>query len=185
MENDLFSEVKETKQEGEQSLHFYYSREHRLQNAPQSVKDFYDGKVKPVKGFKVLFTAQNRYILIALVLFVGFTWIYLGVNRTRTYSKINNISFEQQSFSYESEVFLNIKVFTSGKNKLKSPQKVNAKASFYNIDNQVLEEKELSVMFTGQEENLRTKVSDYDIIKVETLIKIGDEEKTISSSVIR
>ena len=53
-------ETIETREQDENNLEFRYSRSHRLQNAPQNVKDFYSGEYKALKPglFRVFF--QNK-----------------------------------------------------------------------------------------------------------------------------
>lgn len=183
--SDIFPEVQEGKPDGEQPLHFYYNRQKRLENAPQSVKDYYDGKMQPVRGFRVLFQKQNRYILIALIFFVGFTWMYTGFNKTRNYAKIQNLTFELQAFCYDGEVFTNIKVSDKKSKGKGKPQPVSAEVFFINVDNQIIEKTELNMVYGGEEQYLRTKMTDYDIIRVDVIVNLGDEEKELSSFVAR
>ncbi|MCQ2590601.1 MAG: hypothetical protein MJ179_09280 [Treponema sp.] len=183
--SDIFPEANEGKPDGKQPLHFFYNREERIAHAPQIVKDFYDGKMEPVRGIKVLFQKQNRYILIALVLFVAFVWMYTGFNSTRNYVKINNIVLEMQAFSYDGEVYTNIKVKTASGKALEKPEKIDAKVYYVNLDNQPVEVKDASLVYGGGEEYLRTKFTDYDIIRVDAIISVGDIEKELSTAVAR
>lgn len=183
--SDIFPDAKEGKPDGAQPLHFYYNREERLKNAPQSVRDYYEGKMQPVRGFKVLFAKQNRYILIALILFVAFTWMYTGFNKTRNYAKIQNLTFELQAFRYDGEIFTNIKVYDKKGKKVEKPVPVNAHVYFVNVDNQVFEKKELSLLYEGQEDYLRTKITDYDIIRVDVVVNAENESKELSSLVAK
>lgn len=183
--SDIFPEATEGKPDGAQPLHFYYNREERLKNAPQSVRDYYEGKMQPVRGFKVLFAKQNRYILIALILFVAFTWMYTGFNKTRNYAKIQNLTFELQAFRYDGEIFTNIKVYDKKSKKVDKPVSIDAEVFFVNTDNQVFEQKQITGTYNGQEEYLRTKITDYDIIRVDVIINVADESKELSSLVAR
>lgn len=183
--SDIFPEANEGKSEGTQPVHFYYNREERIAHAPQIVQDYYDGKMQPVRGLKVLFNKQNRYILLAIVIFVAFIWMYTGFNKTRNYTKIGNVVFEMQSFCYDGEVYTNIKVKNSKDESIKSPVKINGEVFFINIDNQIIEKKEVSLLYNQGEEYLRTKFTDYDIIRVDAIVSIGDEEKELSTAVAR
>ncbi len=42
--------------EADKKLVFRYNREERIARAPQIVKDYYDGKMKPVRGIRIFFT---------------------------------------------------------------------------------------------------------------------------------
>lgn len=183
--SDIFPDAKEGHQEGDQPVHYYYNREERIAHAPQNVKDYYAGKMNPVRGFRVLFQKQNRYILLALVIFVAFTWMYTGFNKTRNYAKIDNIAIEMQTFSYDGEVYTNIKVKPVKNSTQKKPVKVEGQVYFVNIDNQPVEMQEVSLIYSGEEQYLRTKFSDYDIIRVDAIVTVGEVSKELSSSVSR
>ena len=62
-------------------LKFYYNREERIKKASPQVQEYYRGGMRPVKGFRVLFTGGNKYIFFALIFFVAATWIYTGLNK--------------------------------------------------------------------------------------------------------
>ena len=73
-----FDKIQESRSDDKEELHFFYNREERLKNAPQIVQDYYSGKFKPAKGFfRIMFaTKGNRFLFVALVLFVAFIWGY-------------------------------------------------------------------------------------------------------------
>ena len=81
----MFEDVEEIvpDDEADKKLKFYYNREERIARAPKLVQDYYNGNLKPVRGFRIFLTKQNRYIFFALIFFVGATWIYNGLNKTR------------------------------------------------------------------------------------------------------
>ena len=183
--SDIFPKVEEGRPECEQPLHYFYNREERIAHAPQNVKDYYAGKMQPVRGIKVLFQKQNRYILLALVLFVSFTWMYTGFNKNRNYAKFDDIAVEMQSFSYDGEVYTNIKIKPVKENSIIKPVKIDADVYFVNLDNQPVEKKEVSMMYSKGEEYLRTKYSDYDIIRIDAVVTVGDVSKELSTQVSR
>jgi len=183
--SDIFPEELEGRPEGTQPVHFFYDREERVAHAPQIVKDYYDGKMQPVRGFKVLLQKQNRYILLALVLFVAFIWMYTGFNQTRNYAKINDVVLEMQAFTYDGEVYTNIKIKTANGKTHDKPEKVSASVYFVNLDNQPVEMKDVSVIYNNGEEYLRTKFTDYDIIRVDAIVSVGAVEKELSTAVAR
>lgn len=182
----MFEDVDEGHAEGEEKIVFRYNREERLKSAPQIVRDYYDGKLKPVRGFKVLWVNKsNRFILLALVFFVGFVWIYTALNNTRSSASINNIIFEQTSFGFQEEIYVNIKIHDKKADEKSSPVKITAEVFFINVDNQVAEKKELSLVYRNGEQALTTKATDYDIIRVDTIITAEEKEKELSSAIKR
>ncbi len=182
----MFENVDEGHADGEEKLVFRYNREERLKSAPQIFRDYYDGKMQPVRGFKVLWVNKsNRYILLSLVLFIGFVWVYTAINNTRSTGKINNTLFTQTSFAFQEEIYVNIKVQNKKADEKSPPVKVEAELFFINNDNQVIEKKELSLIYSNGEKSLTTKVTDYDIIRVDTIITAEGKEKELSSAIKR
>ena len=98
----MFEDVEEIKPDDgvEKPLKFFYNREERIARAPKIVQDYYNGELKPVRGFKIFFTKQNRYIFFALIFFIGAAWIYTGLNRTRAGTTLAGINFELTAFSF-------------------------------------------------------------------------------------
>lgn len=187
----MFEDVEEGHLDGEEPVVFRYNREERIKHAPQIVRDYYDGKMNPVRGIKVLWVNKsNRFILLSLVLFVTFAWIYSGVNNTRGYAKVGNVLFQLQSFSYGDEVYVNLKITSKNKNEQNDlektkPVKIDAEFFFINNDNQVIQKEYKSLVYKNGEEYLRTKYTDYDIIRVDVMLNVDGEEKELSSNVKR
>ena len=180
----MFEEVDEGHAQGEEKLVFRYNREERLKNAPQIVRDAYDGKMNPIRGFKVLWVNKsNRYILLSLVIFIGFVWVFTAISGTRSYAKINNLAFELSSFSYEDEVYVTIKANDKKATEKSAPVKIDAEVFFINNDNQIVDKKELSLVYRDGEKTLATKARDYDIIRVDAIIAAFDKEKEVTAAV--
>lgn len=183
----MFEDVEEfVPKEKTNQLHFFYNREERLKNAPENVKAYYRGEMKPVHGVKIFFTKQNRYIFFALIFFVAATWLYTGLNHTRNYSRINNIDCNLQAFLYGDDIYttinfkLNPKVQPSG-----TPQKINASIFAIDADNQISNKQELSDLFADEEITLRTKFTDYEIKRIDVILNIEGSEKELSTIVKR
>ena len=183
----MFEDVEEIKPDdgSEQPLKFYYNREARIARAPQLVQDYYNGKLKPVRGFKIFLTKQNRYIFFALIFFVGATWIYTGLNRTRAGTTMAGINFELSAFSYEEEVYVSLKMKRSTKSKSTAPATVNVEYFIIDPNNQISDKRTDSMIYDEGEQYLRTKFTDYDIIRVDVILNVGDEEKELSAEVKR
>lgn len=184
---DLFNDVDEghSQKEEENKLHFYYNREERIARAPKNVQDYYNGGMRPVRGIRVFFTKQNRYILFALIFFVGVIWVYTGFNRTRNYSLINGIDCNLQAFAYDEEVFTTIKFNVNKRTTNISPKKISAEIFLIDPNNQVSQKDSMSLVFEKGEEYLRSKYTDYDIIRVDVIVNIDGEEKELSCAVKR
>ena len=66
----MFEDIEEIvpDNEADKPLVFRYNREERIAKAPKLVQDYYNGNLKPVRGIRIFFTKQNRYIFFALIL---------------------------------------------------------------------------------------------------------------------
>ena len=183
----MFEDVEEIvpDDEADKKLKYYYNREERIAKAPQLVKDYYAGKMKPVRGFRIFFTKQNRYIFFALIFFVGATWIYTGLNKTRAGTTLAGINFELTAFSYEEEVYVSLQMKRSSRSKDVAP--VPVAAEFFAIDpnNQVGDKRNGQLVYDEGEKYIRTKFTDYDIIRVDVILNAGGTEKELSAEVKR
>ena len=166
-------------------LKYYYNREERIAKAPKLVQDYYNGNLKPVRGFRIFLTKQNRYIFFALIFFVGATWIYTGLNRTRAGTTLAGINFELTAFSYEEEVYVQLKMKRSSRSRETAP--INVAADFFAIDpnRQVGDKREGQLVYESDEQYIRTKFTDYDIIRVDVILNAGGHEKELSAEVKR
>lgn len=184
---DLFKNVEEIKPDDpkEEKLHFYYNREERIAKAPANVQEYYRGGMRPVKGIKVLFSKQNRWIFLSLIFFVAVTLIYNGFNKSRNYALINSLDCEIQAFCYEEEIFVNLKVKRNKSSTEIKPK--NVEAEFFVIDpnNQVGDKKTELLCYEGGEQIIRAKFTDFDIIRVDAIVNVDGEEKEISTPVKR
>lgn len=188
--------------EKDKKLHFFYNREERVAKASPQVQEYYKGGMRPVRGFKVLFTGYNRIIFLSLIFFVAVAWIYTGINKTRQYANVGGIQMELTAFEYEEEIYVTLtmknppKKIKRGfsnlipKNKESAvPEKiektVEAEFFFIEVNNQLVDKKFFTEVFEGEEKSLRTKFTDYDIIRVDVIIDVGEEEKELSCEVKR
>jgi len=181
----MFEDVEEGHLDGEEPVVFRYNREERIAKAPKIVQEYYAGGLRPVKGIKALFaTKSNRFVFLALVFFIAVTWFYTGLNNTRAYTKINDLSFELQAFSYDEEVYSSLKIVNK-KSEKALDNKIEAEFFIINSDNQVAEKESLSLVYKSGEEYLRTKCHDYDIIRVDVIVTMDGIEKELSAKVKR
>ena len=182
--DDLFKDVEEMKPDGEQPLHFYYNREERLKKASPQVQEYYNGGMKPVTGFKVFFLKQNRYIFLTLILLTIGCMFYSCINKTRNAATISDVNFTLNAFSYDEEVYMSIEMKRSKKAKEAFPVPIEAQVFLIENNNQVYDKKQIDYVYSGTEEDfLRAKFTDYDIIRIDVILKAGDQEKELSAKV--
>lgn len=183
----MFEDVEEIKPDDgvEKPLKFFYNREERIARAPKIVQDYYNGELKPVRGFKIFFTKQNRYIFFALIFFIGAAWIYTGLNRTRAGTTLAGINFELTAFSYEEEVYVSLQMKRSKKSKNTSLVPVNAEFFAIDPNGQAGDKKNGQLIYEAGEQYIRTKFTDYDIIRIDVILDAGGVEKELSAEVQR
>lgn len=183
----MFEDKEEIRPDDDQEkpLKFYYNREERIAKAPPIVQEYYNGGLRPVRGIKIFFTKQNRYIFLSLIFFIGAIWIYTGLNKTKAGTTIAGINCELTAFSYEEEVFVSIQMKRSKNAKSTAPVSVNAEYFAIDPNNQVGEKKTGQITYSEGEQYLRTKFTDYDIIRIDVILSADDEEKELSAQVKR
>ena len=183
----MFEDVEEIvpDNEADKPLVFRYNREERIAGAPKLVQDYYNGKMKPVRGIRIFFTPQNRFIFLALIFFVGATWIYTGLNKTRAGTTLEGINFELTAFSYEEEIYVSLQMKRSKNAKSTAPVTVNAEYFAIDPNNQVGDKRSNFLIYSEGEQYLRTKFTDYDIIRVDVILSVGGQEKELSAQVKR
>ena len=183
----MFDDVEEMKPDDpkDQELHYYYNREDRIAKAPANVQEYYNGGMRPVRGIKVFFLKQNRWIFFALIIFVAFTWGYTGFNKTRAFISVDGINFELSAFLYEEQIYSSIQIKPGKKYKYTVP--VDIKAEFFLIgsDNQVFERQLHSLVYSDGIQYIRAKYTDFDIVRVDVILNVNGHEKEISADVKR
>ena len=183
----MFEDVEEIvpDNEADKPLVFRYNREERIARAPKLVQDYYNGKMKPVRGIRIFFTPQNRFIFLALIFFIGATWIYTGLNKTRAGTTLAGINFELTAFSYEEEVYVSLQMKRSSRSRETAP--VGVVAEFFAIDpnRQVGDKRQGQLVYESGEQYIRTKFTDSDIIRVDVILNAGGYEKELSAEVKR
>ena len=183
----MFEDVEEfvPDEENDKKFIYRYNREERIAKAPQLVKDYYAGKLKPVRGFRIFLTKQNRYIFFALIFFVGATWIYTGLNRTRSGTTLAGVNFELSAYSYEEEVYVSLQMQRSSRSKETAPLAVEAEFFAIDPNNQVGDKVSGQLVYEEGQQYIRTKFTDYDIIRVDVILNAGGSEKELSAEVKR
>lgn len=140
--------------------------------------------MKPLRGFQALYKNKaNLFILLGLVFFVATAWIYTGLNKTRSYAKIGDVEFELTAFHYGEEIYSSVKILNKKAGDDAGPVKIDAEFFFINNNGKVEKIEKSSLIYKKDEQYLRTKCTDYDIIRVDVIVTAGGEEKEISTSV--
>lgn len=182
-------EIKE--QDETQNLVFHYNREDRIKNAPKMVRDYYNGDYKmPPKGiFKMLvYTKSSRimlFVLIACLLLVLFVGI-LSPNADE--GLYGDVPMKASAFSFQDTVYaqLTLKAPKQDIEKYTGQQiKVDVTFNFYDVDETLTESIKKSEFYEGNELSIGTTSSDYDILRVETVIAIQNEQSVLKATVKR
>lgn len=186
----MFEHVDEGHVDGEKPVTYYYNREERLARAPENVKKYYRGEMNPVKGFRVLVAGPNKYILFALIFFVGVTWVYSGFNRSRNYMKVEGLDCEVMSYSYEDQIYSSISIKWNPKTEPKNKGDRVVKAEIFHIDadKQVVNKEVKTVTYTAEDNEtkyIRVKNTDFDIIRCDVILTVNDTETELSTAVKR
>ncbi|MBR7064391.1 MAG: hypothetical protein IKI31_04525 [Treponema sp.] len=181
-----FRNMNEGFAEGEEIFHYYYSHDERVKNAPKIVKDFYEGKSTPPKGFFKILTASpvNRMGLFSIFVFMSVIILFSHTNGKSYQKNVGGMQFSLSSFSFSDEVFVSVSYEKSLKKKIENAE---AKIEIYTIDNQnaIVDFYEENVFFDDADESviIRKKFTDYDIVKVRAVVLFNDETKTLTANV--
>lgn len=185
-----FRNIEEGREEEDVSTHYYFDHDERIKHAPKIVQEYYAGKgPRPVKGlFKNLIsTPANKLGLLSIAVFAVFVFIY-SLTAEKPYRKvIGGTEMTLSAFSYEDEIYVSLKA-AARDGKDRAAQKTGpelVKVKFSAVDNQHEQSavSEKSMIYTGGELMIRTKLSDYDIISVRAEVEFNNEKKELSAAV--
>lgn len=182
----MFEDVDEGHVDGDDSLHFFYNRQKRLENAPQIVRDYYDGKMNPPRGFfKVLVsTKANKFLFLTLVVLTAFAMIYTRVMGASAKGEVDGVKCELSSFAYDEEVFTSVKV-TCENEKLKDPKVLTVHFYLSDVNSQLIYEEETQLLIQKTEDFVRLKTTDYELREAKAVVKLGAESIQLEASVKR
>ncbi len=195
-----FSNIPEGHEDGEEPVVFHYSREQRLKNAPQSVKDYYDGKFTAFRPglFKALVaTKANRFMLFSLVvcfLLVLFLGFFGPKPNVETYKGIPMVL---NSFLYDGKVCVKLKISDVEKRyrgEYRAGIPVSVKFTPYDADNEIIVLSDESLVihrqtYEGKELVFYKAFEDFDVssvaAEVELLDRISDKKIVLRAKVER
>lgn len=183
---------------GNEQIVFRYSREHRLERAPESVRRAYAEGYTPNKGFLKGLTANAglKSILAAIVILsitvVALT--LLGIHDGT--AEVGQASAKLRAFAHGESLYLSVQLkpsarFPSGPSEpsgspiavLALPVTVVMEAK--GEDGQVLSSEVLSGLFTGTELLLRTVFPDHGATTISASVRVGESAAQASVSVDR
>lgn len=187
MTNSMFDNESKSDRE-EENVVFHYSHDHRIKNAPKVVQDYYNGNFELNKGLKVLVkNKSNRFILIALVIMTVFALIYSRINSSRNKGELDGFKLELTSFAFEEKIYTTLKIEESQKKKTeeREPVVLNIVFKSFDVNNQVFDVQEKSVLMEKNLERLQTLVTDFDITNIEASVSSGNKKVVLISGVKR
>lgn len=156
-------------------LGFHYSRAERLRTAPKIVQDYYNGGLRPVKGFRILVANKaNRFMLIAMVAVIAISFGVMLFGRKDHAGAISGIAAELSAFRFGDTVYASLALKPQEKN---VPMRTRLEVTFsaINNDGQVADIQNTTCFFTGTDDFLRTTFADYDIVSVTAQLVSDDD----------
>ncbi len=168
--------------DGEEPLHFYYNRQERLKNAPESVRDYYNGKLTGQSHglFKSLVATKGNRMLLVTVVLCAFLVIFLSLFGNKSDRReINGVAVQLSAFTFDDSVYVSLHMDAGKSHKADTVKKVIATVSGIDSDKQKTQDHVLQGNYTGNEQYLRTKFTDYDIIKIMAEVEIAGQKHVL------
>jgi hypothetical protein len=185
-----FKDQDEGREDEGETLHYYFDHDERIKHAPKIVQEYYaGGGPRPVKGlFKNLVsTPANRMGFLSIVVFAGFMLFFSLTSEKPNRKVVSGTEMTLSAFSYDDEVYVSLKATPlTGKESRKKPSHIGpVLVKFTAVDNQkgTAAVSEMKELYNGSELAVRTKFSDYDIVKVKAEVKFDGEEKELTAAV--
>ena len=191
-----FSQIPEGHEDGREEPVFYYSREERLKRAPQIVRDYYDGKIKPYRPglFRALVsTRANRFIFFALVVCLALVVFNIFFGPRENAETYRGIPMTLAASSFDGRVYVSLRVADAQKKfEGEYGEGIPLSVKFSPLDaeneNIVLSEERLlfdADSYRGKEIFFRTVLDDFDIASVAAEIDVLGQTVTLRSKVER
>ena len=159
----------ETRENNEETLIFRYDRSRRLENAPQNVRDFYDGKIiNSGKGlFHSLFgnkSSKFMFLTVLCLVFMAFIFTYL-VPQDNTV-KVENLTITLNAMRFEDSIYCSVEIPSSVDFENRE-EFVYAKFNLYDVNNNLVNSDFSSGIYSGEKKYFRCTFLDFEIKKVE------------------
>ena len=189
MDFSKIEEGRETENIPEDQMVFHYNREERLKHAPEIVRQYYSGEFKPYKGGllkSLVNTRGNRLLFVTIVFTFGIIMFMNFFGPQKNTASCHGVTGILSAASYGDEIQVSVK-FEEAEKKYKKDFEGGQplKVAFTAYDNQgspVFQEKALA-KYDGNEVFVRTKCTDYDIIKMSAVFSILDESRYLECSI--
>lgn len=166
-----------------QELVFHYNREHRLENAPQRVKDFYAGNMKRIPTNPIKILTQNRASKLCLIilLFALASGFFVDSLREGKHSmKVDKTKIEFTSFVFGDEAFANLS-FSEVKDYNKSVP-LFVEFTTFDKDGNQLAQKQGTGLYNGQKTSVALKFTNFEIHKIVAKFEYLGKEYTLKST---
>jgi len=170
--------------EDEEVLVYHYGKPgERLKNAPENVKNYYEGKgPQPPNGFfKVLLqTKTNRLIFVFMLVTIAISAVTIFLKKSTESGTVSQLPVHLAAFSFDGDVYASLMV-----SEKKVPESVLVSVTFnaYDAEKNLLVTENISDFYFGNEVFLRTKFSDYDIIYIEAEVNVADDKVLLRCNV--
>jgi hypothetical protein len=168
-----------------QRLVFHYSRDRRLENAPESVQRAYREGYTPNKGFLKGLTANSglRSIFVTIIILSAVIGGITFFGDKPGSVTVDGSSFKLKAFPYEENVFITLQIAR------KSPdnQILSVSVTFSALDARgtVVDTKVVQGALSGSELVLRTVMTDKDVASISAKVRLGNRDTVVSAAVDR
>lgn len=171
--------------DGRENVVFHYSRERRLERAPENVRRAYHEGYTPNRGFiKGLTANPGLKSLLTVILILCALVVFLTVTDIPGSFTVGGVSMRARAFAFEDKVYFTLICAKSDDAKPVAIP-VTAAVSIRDPDGNALDERELSGLYTGTELPLRAVLRDEATAAVVVDISSGGAKKTLTVTVDR
>lgn len=184
-----FSKIPDGHAEGEEPVVFYYNQEERLKRAPQSVRDYYEGKITAFKPglFKALVsTKANRFMLFSLVICFAVVVFNIFFGPKANVETYKGIPMTLTAASFEEQVYVSLKiddVEKRFKGEYKNGVPIFVRFSALDVDNQVVLDSNSTDLYLEKNIFIRTKFNDFELASINAEIDVLDKKINLKTKV--
>lgn len=173
------------RENSDENIGMRYSREKRLENAPESVRKLHDPDFTKRQGIlqSLISTKGSRAVFFVTVgLTVLNLWLYLFYY-TSDSGSIHGIKIKIESFIYNDELFTSI-IFSESKNKDSvEPKEVTAVVSSFDKNKNQIEQIKTEGIYIGSELKLNHKFKKQNAFKLKAVIMMDKKILILSADV--
>ncbi len=171
--------------DGRDSTVFHYSRERRLERAPENVRRAYSEGYTPNKGFLKGLTANpGLKSLLTVILILSALVAFLTITDIPGSFKVGGVSMRVRAFAFEDKVYFTL-MCSKGDAPGPDGVPVSATVRILDRDGNTLDERNLSGLYTGDELPLRAVLRDEATASVVVDIASGNAKRTMTVTVDR